>query len=116
MTAVHPDPSFDRELRRSLTAADRGAADTADVLRVAKRVRAGDVAGWEREWQRIADGALAGGDELLGADDPDGACRAFLQAAEYYRRFPAGPGYGSRQRVSSGHAVAAGAGRDRRHR
>jgi hypothetical protein len=48
-------------------------------------VRTGDVGGWEREWQRTADLALARGDELLGADDLDGACRAFLRAAEYYR-------------------------------
>jgi len=86
MPALHPDPLFDRELRRSLAVATRGAADAGDVLRVARRLRAGDVAGWEREWQRIADRVLAAGDELLGADDPDGACRAFLRAAEYYRQ------------------------------
>lgn len=86
MTALHQDPSFDRELRRSLLVAGRGAADVGEVLGAAQRVRAGDVGGWEREWQRIADRALASGDDLLGADDLDGACRAFLRAAEYYRQ------------------------------
>lgn len=86
MAAPHPDPSFDRQLRRSLAVADRGAADLDEVLGVARRVRGGDVAGWEREWQRAADQALSTGDELLGADDLDGACRAFLRAAEYYRQ------------------------------
>ena len=86
MATLHQDPSFDRELRRSLLVADRGAADVGEVLGVAQRVRAGDVGGWEREWQRIADRALASGDDLLGADDLDGACRAFLRAAEYYRQ------------------------------
>jgi hypothetical protein len=86
MAALHSDPSFDRELRRSLAVVDRGAADVGDVLEVARRVSAGDIGGWEREWQRTADRALGRGDELLGGDDLDGACRAFLRAAEYYRQ------------------------------
>jgi hypothetical protein len=104
MAALHPDPAFDRELRRSLAVVNRGAAAVGDVLDVARRVRTGDIGGWEREWQRTADLALArgdellggdvlngcdvlnGGDELNGGDDLDGACRAFLRAAEYYRQ------------------------------
>jgi hypothetical protein len=86
MAALHPDPAFDRELRRSLAVVNRGAAAVGDVLDVARRVRTGDIGGWEREWQRTADLALARGDDLNGGDDLDGACRAFLQAAEYYRQ------------------------------
>jgi len=98
MAALHPDPAFDRELRRSLAVANRGAADVGDVLDVARRVRTGDIGGWERQWQRTADLALTRGDQLLGGDvldrgdvldggdDLDGACRAFLRAAEYYRQ------------------------------
>jgi len=86
MAALHPDPAFDRELRRSLAVVNRGAAAVGDVLDVARRVRTGDIGGWEREWQRTADLALARGDDLNGGDDLDGACRAFLQAAEYYRK------------------------------
>jgi hypothetical protein len=86
MATLHPDPAFDRELRRSLAVANRGAAVVGDVLEVARRVPMRDVGGWEREWQRIAGRALARGDQLLGGDDPDGACRAFLRASEYYRQ------------------------------
>lgn len=75
---LHPDPVFDGLL------CDPGAADRAAVAAAARRLRSGDVAGWERFWRAEGDGALGRADDRLAVDDVPGARQALLAAAEAY--------------------------------
>lgn len=79
------DELLDAQVQRAIMAASIGAADRDECLAVARRIGGVDLDRWHDEWRRAGDVAIAKADEMVATGDPEGATRAFLRAATYYR-------------------------------
>lgn len=80
------DTAFDEQFTQILTAAVRGCADLGEAFAVVARVTPGDFGSWATEWTAAGEKARAQAEASQKAGDLVGARRAFLRAAEYYRR------------------------------
>ncbi|UNI23776.1 hypothetical protein JDV02_009576 [Purpureocillium takamizusanense] len=79
------NPSFGYEALRAAGYANCGAADIAEVIAICSLIKSGDEDGWQREWRRAADRAVANAKTSLANGNGPGARDALLRASNYYR-------------------------------
>jgi dienelactone hydrolase len=81
-TPTHP---FGGQTLRLVAQAQQGGGDIFDIARTCARIEAGDKAGWEQEWLRLAQTIETKAKEAQGAGRRHTAIAYFFHANQYYR-------------------------------
>ncbi len=79
------DPAFSYQLMRALSATAYGAADIAECLSTAYRIKEGDFESWYAEWYRTAGRMRVAADAWQAAGRRVNARDSYLRACTYYR-------------------------------
>lgn len=85
-TVVLPNPGYDAQLVRTLTAATVAAADLGEAVATARRLAKPDPASWHEQWSTTAGTARSDADAARATGDRVGARHAYLRASEYHRQ------------------------------